>query len=61
MDRRETVSTQQGVYGVWLFRKDMTGVYLTLNQGVTEPYKRLGTAGAREFLGKSKGNSEHSP
>jgi 5-methylcytosine-specific restriction protein B len=28
----------------------MTGVYLTLNQGVTEPYQRLGTAGAREFL-----------
>jgi MoxR-like ATPase/predicted RNA-binding protein with PUA-like domain len=50
MDRRETGSTQHGVYGVWLFRKDMTGVYLTLNQGVTEPYNRLGTAGAREFL-----------
>jgi predicted RNA-binding protein with PUA-like domain len=50
MDRRETTSTQRGVYCVWLFRKDMTGLYLTLNQGVTEPYNRLGTVGAREFL-----------
>jgi predicted RNA-binding protein with PUA-like domain len=50
LDRRESGSIQDGVYGVWLFRKDMTGVYLTLNQGVTIPYRHLGTAGAREFL-----------
>ena len=37
LDSRETDSTQRGVYCVYLFREDMTGVYLTLNQGVTQP------------------------
>jgi hypothetical protein len=36
LDARETTTTQHGVYVVWLFREDMSGVYLTLNQGVTE-------------------------
>jgi 5-methylcytosine-specific restriction enzyme MrcB-like protein len=42
LDQRETESTQQGVYCVFLFRADLSGVYLTFNQGVTEPQKRLG-------------------
>src|SRR5205823_5785070 len=42
MDNRETNSSQHGVYGVFLFQQNMTGVYLTLAQGVTEPRKRLG-------------------
>jgi len=50
MDDRETMTTQKGVYGVFLFRQDMTGVYVTLAQGVTEPRKRLGARAAREFL-----------
>ena len=29
MDSRETNTTQHGVYPVWLFRQDMTAVYLT--------------------------------
>lgn len=37
-------STRDGVYLIYLFREDMSGVYLTLNQGVTEPTRRLGTA-----------------
>jgi MoxR-like ATPase len=37
LDSRETNTTQQGVYSVYLFRQDMSGVYLTLNQGVTQP------------------------
>ena len=66
MDRahgsRETVSTQQGVYGVWLFRKDMTGVYLTLNQAIHRTLQTSGHRGrSRIFAGKSKGNSEQSP
>jgi len=30
-----TSSTQKGVYCIYLFREDMKGFYLTLNQGVT--------------------------
>jgi 5-methylcytosine-specific restriction protein A len=30
-----TTSAQEGYYPVYLFREDMTGVYLSLNQGVT--------------------------
>lgn len=36
LDSRETTTTQHGIYVVWLFCEDMSGVYLTLNQGVTE-------------------------
>lgn len=36
LDPRETDTTQKGVYIVYLFRGDMSGVYATLNQGVTE-------------------------
>ena len=32
---QETHSTQNGVYCIYLFRQDMQGFYLTLNQGVT--------------------------
>jgi MoxR-like ATPase len=49
MNSRETTTTQRGVYPVWLFRQDMTGVYLTLAQGVTEPKKR-GRAEAVAYL-----------
>jgi 5-methylcytosine-specific restriction enzyme A len=31
-----TESAQHGVYPVYIFREDFSGVYLTLNQGVTE-------------------------
>jgi 5-methylcytosine-specific restriction protein A len=31
-----TESAQSGYYPVYLFREDMTGLYLSLNQGVTE-------------------------
>lgn len=37
-----TESTQKGVYIVYLFSEDMSTVYLTLNQGVTEPISSLG-------------------
>ncbi|MFC5471582.1 McrB family protein [Cohnella suwonensis] len=39
MDRRLTESTQIGEYIVYLFAEDMSSVYLTLAQGVTEPNK----------------------
>jgi hypothetical protein len=50
LDERETNTTQHGVYVVFLFRQDMSGVYLTLAQGVTEPKKKLGAREARDFL-----------
>ncbi|WP_123042976.1 McrB family protein [Cohnella candidum] len=45
MDRRLTESTQNGVYIVYLFAEDMSSVYLTLAQGVTEPNKNGKTEG----------------
>ena len=39
-----TNTTRAGIYVIYLFRADMSGVYLTVNQGVTEPLSRLGTS-----------------
>jgi hypothetical protein len=50
MDSRNTKTTQRGVYCVYLFREDMSGVYVTLNQGVTEPKRNHGTKEGREIL-----------
>jgi hypothetical protein len=55
LDQRETDTTQRGVYVVLLFRQDMSGVYLTLAQGVTEPQKQLGAKDARAFLHRRSG------
>lgn len=46
----ETQSTQRGVYAVFLFREDMSGVYVTWNQGVTDLQKQHGTREARKVL-----------
>jgi MoxR-like ATPase len=46
LDERVTDTTQRGIYVVLLFREDMSGVYITFNQGVTESKKvHGGTAG----------------
>lgn len=51
LDRRETHTTRRGVYCVLLFREDMTGVYLTLNQGVTQPkVDHGGSRGGRQYV-----------
>ena len=50
LDSRETTSTQHGVYAVYLFRQDMSGVYLTLNQGVTELRNQHGVRESRKML-----------
>lgn len=50
LDSRETTTTQKGLYCVFLFREDMTGVYLTLQQGVTKPIKKLGGKEGRQVL-----------
>jgi 5-methylcytosine-specific restriction protein B len=50
LDERNTTTIQSGVYCVFLFREDGTGVYLTLNQGVTEPLRRLGAIDGKAEL-----------
>jgi hypothetical protein len=50
MDRRETTSTQRGFYVVFLFPQDLSGVYLTLNQGVTDVVQTMGRSGGRQEL-----------
>lgn len=35
LNRNVTNTTQKGLYVVYLFKKDMSGFYLTLNQGIT--------------------------
>lgn len=34
MNKNITISTQKGLYVCFLFKKDMSGLYLTLNQGI---------------------------
>ena len=46
----EGSTIQSGMYCVYLFREDGSGVYLTLAQGVTEPRNRLGRVRARDEL-----------
>ena len=50
MDERETTSTQRGIYGAFLFPEDMSGVYLTLNQGVTTTINEHGRSDGRKIL-----------
>lgn len=50
LDERETDTTQRGVYCVYLFRQDMSGVYLTFNQGVTHLIESKGKVGAYAAL-----------
>ena len=42
MDKNVTQSTQYGLYMVYLFKRDMTGFYLSLNQGITFFEKEYG-------------------
>ena len=50
LDNRETTTTQHGVYVVFLFKEDGTGVYLTYNQGVTDLIKAQGRQMGQEQL-----------
>lgn len=50
LDTRETSTTQKGVYCVFLFRQDMSGVYITFNQGVTELINQYGRPRAHQEL-----------
>ena len=50
LDTRETDTTQRGTYCVYLYREDMSGIYLKLAQGVTETKKQYGATKGREHL-----------
>lgn len=50
LDTRETTTTRKGVYVILLFRADMTGFYVTLNQGIAQPMEHLGRSAARTAL-----------
>ena len=54
IDERITNSTQNGIYPVFVFRADGSGVYLSLNQGTTEPKNKLGKKGAEKQATKVK-------
>jgi 5-methylcytosine-specific restriction protein B len=48
----KSVTIQNGVYCVYLFRQDMSGVYITFNQGVTELINQNGRPRAHKELRK---------
>lgn len=48
LDPRITTTTQEGIYPVYLFRSDCKGVYLSLNQGTTNPINKFGRIVAAE-------------
>lgn len=50
LDSRETNSMQHGVYPVYLFREDLSGVYLALNQGISRLKEKHGTPASRRIL-----------
>lgn len=50
LDERETTSIQHGVYVVYLFREDMSGVYLTFIQGVNQLFNDHSAREARREL-----------
>jgi len=52
LDSRENATIQKGVYCVYLFRQDMSGVYITFNQGVTDLIKQNGRPRAHQELQK---------
>jgi len=54
-DKLVTDSAQSGYYPVYLFREDMTGLYLSLNQGMTEA-KKLYKSDAKDAL-ESRANN----
>lgn len=50
VDERETKSTRHGVYLVYLFREDLSGVYLALNQGIGLLKEEQGAPASRRIL-----------
>lgn len=49
-DERETKSTRDGIYPVYLFREDLSGVYVALNQGIDLLKDEQGAPNSRRIL-----------
>ena len=49
-DSRGNNSTQNGVFPVYLFREDLSGVYLALNQGINVFKEKYGTPESRRIM-----------
>ncbi|MEG4057650.1 MULTISPECIES: MrcB family domain-containing protein [unclassified Microcoleus] len=45
-----TESVQSGLYCVYLFRADFSGVYLSLNQGIADQRKKFGLGKSRDMV-----------
>ena len=52
LDPGVTQTTQDGIYPVYLFCADGSGVYLSFNQGVTKIQQELGRKAAQEFINR---------
>lgn len=50
LDTRETRTPRRGLHVAFLFRQDLSGVYLVLTQGIVEPRRQLGAVVARATL-----------
>jgi len=50
LDQRVTNSTQYGVYPVYLFREDLSGIYIALNHGIHVLKQKHGTPESRRIL-----------
>lgn len=50
LDDRVAKGTSDGVYVIYLFREDMSGIYATLNQGITRTKERLGAEAGRATI-----------
>jgi hypothetical protein len=50
LDTRETDTTQHGIYCSFLFCQDMSGFYLSFDQGITSLIKEKGKIAAYEML-----------
>jgi len=54
LNTRETNKTSQGVYVIYLFRADMSGVYLTLNQATSWIMSTYTDDGASELMSRAR-------
>lgn len=54
LDRLVTESAQQGYYLVYLIRADLSGIYLSLNQGVTTIRQQYGAATKKALATRAK-------
>ena len=59
LDPRITTTTQEGVYPVLLIREDLTGLYVTIAQGVTKLKRERGQASVRRASPASRRASPH--